>query len=193
MVGVFDNNTGLNGVIDPTSFAFTPQTMDRPYYIDSAGYNPNTADAPNRDDQGPPVYTHGDILADGNLMLGGNADISGALVVNGQIRSVGPNNQRITLLAPTGTNNLDISQGSFFFINNLNADITLTCNNFNIGDKLYLEITYSSSKTITFSTGFGTSNLAHTLGPTTGLWIMSFICDAYHMLEMSRTQILFTA
>jgi len=73
MVNVFDFATGLNGFIDPNSFAFTPQNTDRSYYIDSAGYNPNPADAPLRNDQGPPVYTHGDILADGNMYIGGSA------------------------------------------------------------------------------------------------------------------------
>jgi hypothetical protein len=72
MVGVYDFATGLHGFIDPNSLAFTPQNTDRAYYIDSAGYNPNSADAPLSSDQGPPVYTHGDVKADGNLVIGGD-------------------------------------------------------------------------------------------------------------------------
>jgi len=77
MVSVFDVTTGLTGFIDPNSFAFTPQNTDRAYFIASPGYNPNPADAPLRDDQGPPVYTHGNIKADGTLYIGKSAEIVG--------------------------------------------------------------------------------------------------------------------
>jgi len=205
MVGVFDFNTGLNGLIDPTSFAFTPQTTDRPYYIDSAGYNPNSADAPNRSDQGPPVYTHGDVDADGNLIIGGTANITGTttvtsnmivtgpLVVNGQIRSVGPNSTRITVTTPPATNNIDISRGSFFFFETINQNITLTCNNFNVGDKLYLELDFVGTRTVTFSTGFASASASGSFGPTTGLWLVCFVCDGAHMIEASRSQNLYVA
>jgi len=77
MLSVFDVNNGLTGFIDPNSFAFTPQNTDRAYYIASPGYNPNPADAPLRDDQGPPVYTHGNIKADGSLYIGKFSEIVG--------------------------------------------------------------------------------------------------------------------
>jgi hypothetical protein len=89
MVSVFDYATGIHGFIDPNSFAFTPQNTDRAYYIDSAGYNPNSADAPNRSDQGPPVYTHGDVLADGNLYIGGHASTIGNAYVQGNQSTFG--------------------------------------------------------------------------------------------------------
>ena len=81
MVSVFDYATGIHGFIDPNSFAFTPQNTDRAYYIDSAGYNPNSADAPLRSDQGPPVYTHGDVEADGNLVIGGDVKFTNPTTV----------------------------------------------------------------------------------------------------------------
>lgn len=77
MLSVFDVNNGLTGFIDPNSFAFTPQNTDRAYFIASPGYNPNPADAPLRNDQGPPVYTHGNIKADGSLYIGSNSEIVG--------------------------------------------------------------------------------------------------------------------
>lgn len=88
MVGVYDFATGLHGFIDPNSFAFTPQNTDRSYYIDSAGYNPNSADAPFRSDQGPPVFTHGDMFADGNMYLGGNQSTMGAAFIQGNVSTM---------------------------------------------------------------------------------------------------------
>lgn len=88
MVGVYDFATGLHGFIDPNSFAFTPQNTDRSYYIDSAGYNPNSADAPFRSDQGPPVFTHGDMFADGDMYLGGNQSTMGAAFIQGNVSTM---------------------------------------------------------------------------------------------------------
>jgi hypothetical protein len=90
MVGVFDYATGLKGFIDPNSFAFTLQNTDRPYYIDSAGYNPNSnVDPTLRPDQGPPVFTHGDMFADGNMYLGGNQSTMGAAFIQGNVSTMG--------------------------------------------------------------------------------------------------------
>lgn len=85
MLSVFDVNNGLTGFIDPNSFAFTPQNTDRAYFIASPGYNPNPADAPLRDDQGPPVYTHGNIKADGSLYIGSNSEIVGRAQFNSDV------------------------------------------------------------------------------------------------------------
>jgi hypothetical protein len=90
MVGVYDFATGLTGFIDPNSFAFTPQNTDRSYYIDSAGYNPNeSVPTPLRSDQGPPVFTHGDMFADGDMYLGGNQSTMGNAFVRGNISTMG--------------------------------------------------------------------------------------------------------
>ncbi len=67
MVGVFDYATGLSGFIDPNSAAFTPQNADRPYYFTSPGSNSAEPDP----DRAPPVFTRGDVLAQGNLDLSG--------------------------------------------------------------------------------------------------------------------------
>jgi hypothetical protein len=84
-LSVFDVNNGLTGFIDPNSFAFTPQNTDRAYFIASPGYNPNPADAPLRDDQGPPVYTHGNIKADGTLYIGQSSEIVGRAQFNSNV------------------------------------------------------------------------------------------------------------
>jgi hypothetical protein len=90
LVSVFDFKTGLTGFIDPNSEAFTPQNSDRAYYIDSAGYNPNhKVSSDLRSDQGPPVYTHGDVLADGDMYIGGNASTIGNAYFASNVSTVG--------------------------------------------------------------------------------------------------------
>ncbi len=88
MVGVFDPVSFISGYIDPNSKIFTPMNTDKP--VDTAaaegesggvfGTNPNTSEG-GETDLAQPVYTRGDILAEGN------ADISGSLTVGKQIRS----------------------------------------------------------------------------------------------------------
>ena len=83
MVGVFDYSNNLHGFIDPNSPAFSPQHTDRTYIIDSPGYSPNTVDTGvGRSDQGPPVFTRGEIIAQSNISIAGTADISGNTVIN---------------------------------------------------------------------------------------------------------------
>lgn len=82
MVGVFDYATGLSGFIDPNSAAFTPQNTDRPYYFTSPGAN--TSDDP-QPDRAPPVFTRGDVLAQGNFDLSGSAHIYGDALIGGDM------------------------------------------------------------------------------------------------------------
>jgi hypothetical protein len=82
MVGVFDYANSLHGFIDPNSPAFSPQNTDRSYILASSGYSPNTIDSGvGRSDQGPPVFTRGEIIAQSNLSIAGTADISGNTVI----------------------------------------------------------------------------------------------------------------
>jgi hypothetical protein len=81
MVGVFDYATGLSGFIDPNSAAFTPQNTDRPYYFTSPGANTVDPDP----DRAPPVFTRGDVLAQGNFDLSGSAHIYGDALVGGDM------------------------------------------------------------------------------------------------------------
>jgi len=73
MVSVFDSANLFTGFIDPNSIAVTPQNTDRAYFLNTPGVSPNPADtaAGLNPDQGPPVYTHGSILADGSAEIGG--------------------------------------------------------------------------------------------------------------------------
>lgn len=88
MVSVFDFATGLTGFIDPNSEGFTPQNEDRAYYIDSAGENPNSTIAW-ISDQGPPVYTHGNVRADGTLYISSTASTIGNAYFASNVSTVG--------------------------------------------------------------------------------------------------------
>jgi len=81
MVSVFDYATGLKGFIDPNSTAFTPQNTDRPYYITSPGSN-SVDPYP---DRAPPVFTRGDVLAQGNFDLSGNMMVYGNTSMDGTV------------------------------------------------------------------------------------------------------------
>ena len=122
----------------------------------------------------------------GNLQVGkdtemvGNLFVDHSVTVQGQIRSVGPKNQRI-LLNGTQTNlNIDISQGSFFYIEG-NGDNYITCNNFHVGDHLYLQI--AGSGTAHLTTGFAPDPLNITKSAN----MVTFICDGFHMLLVSSS------
>ena len=89
MVGVFDFYSGLKGFIDPNSTAFAVQNSDRTYSIDTAGYSPNTSDPFNRNDQAAPVYTRGNIRAEGNEYIGQNISTMGNMYVQQNISTIG--------------------------------------------------------------------------------------------------------
>jgi hypothetical protein len=84
MVGVYDLVSGLSGFIDPNSYAFTIQNTDRPYWVGETGTNPNSGTPAGKvSDQGAPVLTRGDVIAAGDLDLGGNADVDGTMDISG--------------------------------------------------------------------------------------------------------------
>jgi hypothetical protein len=122
LVSVFDFKTGLTGFIDPNSEAFTPQNSDRAYYIDSAGYNPNhKVSSDLRSDQGPPVYTHGDVLADGDMYIGGNASTIGNVYVQGNVSTA-------SNLAVGGNSHIlgnASTMGSYFIQGNISTTQTI--------------------------------------------------------------------
>lgn len=78
MVGVFDANSGLSGYIDPNAECFAYYNVDKPVEVVD-GVDPSG----NVVHRGASMYTSGNVLADGNLDVGGYADISGNLTVAG--------------------------------------------------------------------------------------------------------------
>jgi hypothetical protein len=127
MVGVHDAATGVKGFIDPNSYAFTNFSSERPAAsIDPnplrVGVNPNGSLI--EDDQAPPVYTHGDILADGSAVIGGSITTP-STIVGGYVSSIN------TITAGTG---VVVSTGQIR-VNNV-VTVTPNANNFVIDPTL---------------------------------------------------------
>ena len=143
MVGVYDPVSLLSGYIDPNSQAFTPANTDKPVTMYEAvpgtlGTSPSLSD-PDPNDQGPPVYTHGDLLADGNLVLGesatiaGNVDISGSAVIT-QALDVGGgvvcnrlrvgNEVGVSIIGPIKGGGFGVTPGTVLAYRTVTRDIT---------------------------------------------------------------------
>ena len=79
-VSVFDDASHLTGYINPNASIFLPLNTDKPSNV----YGPNGfSDDAEQGNQGPPVYTQGDIIADGDATIGGNLDVSGNVLADG--------------------------------------------------------------------------------------------------------------
>jgi hypothetical protein len=78
LVGVYDSVSFLNGFINPNSPIFVPMNTDKPHYL-ADGNDLTGADLSN---QGPAVYTRGDINADGDANIGGNLNVSGVTEIS---------------------------------------------------------------------------------------------------------------
>ena len=90
MVGVYDPVTFLSGYIDPNSQAFTVMSTDKSYQIQTFqgnnlvfGINPNG----NTSDKAQPVYTNGNIIAEGDITTLGNLIVSGSATVDGNLQT----------------------------------------------------------------------------------------------------------
>lgn len=104
----------------------------------------------------------------------------GPIVSRGQIRASGQTGNR-TEIAASSLVNLEVSNGPFFYVVG-DGDYTITCNNFNFCDQMYLQTT--GNGTLTFSTGFGVSESTM----STGQGMINFICDGFHMIELGRSR-----
>jgi len=95
MVGVYDAVSFLNGFINPNYQIFTPLNTDKPTYVPNGHDSDSDSDWESDTNKGAPVFTRGDVLADGDANFGGtlhvegnahfvsNVDISGNLSVAG--------------------------------------------------------------------------------------------------------------
>ena len=84
LVGVYDAQTMLSGFIDPNAKVFQIYNTDKPTYL-TDGVDPTTTST----DLGPSVYTRGNILGGGNLDISGSAQIYGPLNVDNNITQYG--------------------------------------------------------------------------------------------------------
>jgi hypothetical protein len=81
MVGVYDDQTGLRGFINPNSAVFLLLNDDKPEYLPQGSELAGATFSGTN--QGQPVFTHGDINAGGNMDVSGNGRIVGNLDVSG--------------------------------------------------------------------------------------------------------------
>lgn len=153
MVGVFDYATGLSGFIDPNSSAFTPQNTDRPYYFTSPGANTVDPDP----DRAPPVFTRGDVLAQGNFdlsgsahiygnaLVGGNLDLSGAAHIYGAARIDGITTMNNNVIIGSGGTSIErvtkgtIDVGAANIGSNQKAEIVVPISGMQVGDMVVLQ------------------------------------------------------
>lgn len=203
LIGVFDTVTFLNGYIDPNCQLFAPYNTDKSYSIDqlTQGYNA----ARDTQDQGPPVYTQGDIKADGNLTIGGDTLVEGTSEFNGDVTVVGKldvsGQIRCTTLSNfgtiTGTRIINVSAAQFFTLTSAaNSGNGIDASNVSTGDTVNLYVTLpSAGNTLVFGTNIreatsGVPAVAQLLsnnGGTQSNWLVSFIGLSNSLLEMSRT------
>jgi hypothetical protein len=225
MVSVMDygavdlSGNALKGFIDPTSFAFSPQTADRSYQVMNSGLNPNPSgngvpvnSFPN--DQGAPVFTHGDIKADGNAYFGGhvstmgntfiagNEQINGNLVaagtgtfsnnvnvVNGQVRASSVFQSTFGASSGLNTINIDPTLGQVFIFdlnNGNNNNVSIITSNFPAGAQLFfvLQNHTGSNRIYDFNNGFLSSNAGQNTVQTSTIATASFFCDGVHFLQL---------
>jgi hypothetical protein len=110
---------------------------------------------------------------------------AGAIISNRQIRAVGPSGHRDALNGAAPLIHLDIALGPFLYIAG-NGDNVVTCSNFNFCDQLFLQT--SGTGTLTFSTGFGVSDIH--MDKVQG--VINFVCDGFHMIELGRSNWTYT-
>jgi hypothetical protein len=80
LVGVYDSQTLLTGFIDPNAGVFQIYNTDKPTYL-LDGVEPTVAST----DRGPSIYTRGNVLGGGDLDISGNGLIYGDLGVVGDV------------------------------------------------------------------------------------------------------------
>jgi len=127
MVSVFDDQTFTRGFINPAAQIFTPMNSDQPSYIadlrnsiNDTQYDPSF----DVDNLGAPVFTWGDILANGNMDISGNQMLYGNLSTIGIISGYSSITARTYLASGVVTVNLsginayvDSTKGNTFIIN----------------------------------------------------------------------------
>jgi hypothetical protein len=127
MVGVFDNQSGLSGFIDPNAPMFAVYSTDHPNYlkdsVDPVG---------GLTDQSAPTLTNGLVNLRQDLTVGGNSDLTGTLAVTGATTLKGGVKVATTgtlltkILKGTATTTTTISAGTYNIGATSNLAFTVT-------------------------------------------------------------------
>jgi len=149
LVGVYDQVSGLNGLIDPNSPRFAVYSGDKSVFQDF-GYDPSTG----AQDRGPPVYTTGSVTAGAGLVAtaGGLTVSQGNIVVGTPTTVVGT--------ATAATFNLATSN-IFIHSTTVTGGVTYTIQNSTVGCVFYVIATCDGTpRAITWSGGTFNSSVA---------------------------------
>jgi hypothetical protein len=185
MVGVYDVRRGLNGYIDPNSYAFTIANTDKPYDTyetipGTLGINPNSgAVYPN--DRGEPVYTNG------NVICGGFVSSVGSVVTNGNVINLG----FISSVGSIYTNNNVINSGFISSVGNITTNGNTIVNG-NVSVKGYVSTAHlylNSDVPALPAVGSATVGVAN----MTGGIVIGIAPNAFRKLYVSTTAVTTTS
>ncbi len=189
MIGVYDPVSFLSGYIDPNSEVFARMNTDKSAMLDTItasgaidfgvfGRNPNG----NTSDLANPVYTRGDVIAEGDIRTTAGAVYSN---LSTNFSTTGGTAVAIDLSTAGYGNLFTISAGDSFTLTATGlADFT--------GCPVYIKFINTdgaNATVVTLGAGIRENTGAFTLtAGATGT--MSFICDGTSLLELSRALVL---
>ena len=197
MIGVYDSVTLLSGYIDPNSPVFAVYSTQLPAFYDN-GVDPGPQGLP---DEGPPVYTNGNIISVSGDIVTETGSITAATSITagtgivsttGQIRAAAVT--ALTSLSGSGglaAQSIDPTLGEIFTISSAvsgASTITLNATSAAAGSKIILIITTSTAQNTVFT--FGTNMFSagtFTTNGTSGKYSISFISNGTDFYETART------
>lgn len=191
MVGVIDTVTLLSGYIDPNSPIFAVYSTELPGFYTN-GVDPGPQGLP---DEGPPVYTNGNIICvSGNIstQTGSITSANGIVATTGQIRAAAVT--ALTTIAAAGTptsQSIDPTLGAIFTLTSSTSagvNHTLNAASFAAGSIITIIITTTTAQNTVFT--FGTNMLSVgtlTTNGTSGKYSISFVSDGTNFYETART------
>ena len=197
MIGVYDSVTLLSGYIDPNSPVFAVYSTQLPAFYDN-GVDPGPQGLP---DEGPPVYTNGNIISVSGDIVTETGSITAATSITagtgivsttGQIRAAAVT--ALTSLSGSGglaAQSIDPTLGEIFTISSAvsgASTITLNATSAAAGSKIILIITTSTAQNTVFT--FGTNMFSAgtlTTNGTSGKYSISFISNGTDFYETART------
>lgn len=207
LVGVYDEQSFLSGFINPNSPSFAVLNTDMPTYLTSIPGEGGAEDTNGLPNKGNAVYTRGDVIADGNLVVndvsgvgstvGGDLEVGGNLDVSG---SISFNFVALTLTAnATTTYNFGANKSTFYKVSMTPSaggeTQTIATTTFLPENSIvYMEFinTPNFATTVAFGAGFNTTasiSLAAnaTPGTTKNAVTVIFICNSSKFHEISRS------
>jgi hypothetical protein len=202
MVGVIDTITLLSGYIDPNSPIYGVYSTALPFgptygVYPNIQYNGVDPGPGGLGDEGPPVFTNGNIICvSGNIstQTGSITSANGIVATTGQIRAAAVT--ALTAITTNGaqtTQTIDPTLGATFTIaasppSNV-ASITLVFASAAAGSIIRLIINATTAQNTTFTFGAAASDVfsVGTLITNNGKFVISFVSDGTNFYETGRT------